>query len=139
MPSLRGEILTHWHLDFPAKLVNSTCMELHNASNALSALSQTSRLELFRLLVISGDEGMPAGQISTELDIPKPTLSFHLKELSTAGLILAERHGRSITYKINIEGIRELMDFLTEDCCQGRPELCNLSNNSANTLPTNLL
>jgi len=114
-------------------------MELHNASNALSALSQTSRLELFRLLVISGDDGMPAGQISTELNIPKPTLSFHLKELSTAGLILAERHGRSITYKINIEGIRELMDFLTEDCCQGRPELCNLSNNSANTLPTNLL
>ena len=132
-------MLTHWHLDFPTKLVNSTCMELHNASNALSALSQTSRLELFRLLVISGDDGMPAGQISTELNIPKPTLSFHLKELSTAGLILAERHGRSITYKINIEGIRELMEFLTEDCCQGRADLCNLSNNSTNTLPTNLL
>lgn len=114
-------------------------MELNDASTALSALSQTSRLELFRLLVISGDEGMPAGKISTELSIPKPTLSFHLKELSTAGLITSERHGRSITYRINIEGIRNLMDFLTDDCCQGRPELCNLSNNSANTLPTNLL
>ena len=82
---------------------------------------------------------MPGGEVSTELSIPKPTLSFHLKELSTAGLITSERHGRSITYRINIEGIRNLMDFLTDDCCQGRPELCNLSNNSANTLPTNLL
>lgn len=114
-------------------------MELQDASNALSALSQTSRLELFRLLVISGDEGMPAGQISLELDIPKPTLSFHLKELCTAGLITSKRHGRSITYKINIDGIRNLMEFLTDDCCQGRPELCNLQNESSNSLPTNLL
>ncbi len=114
-------------------------MELQDASNALTALSQTSRLELFRLLVTSGDEGMPAGEISTALGIPKPTLSFHLKELSTAGLIAPERHGRSITYKINVDGIRSLMEFLTEDCCQGRPELCNISSTSSNSLPTNLL
>ncbi|MGB2401795.1 MAG: ArsR/SmtB family transcription factor [Akkermansiaceae bacterium] len=114
-------------------------MELQDASNALSALSQTSRLELFRLLVISGDEGLAAGNISVELGIPKPTLSFHLKELSTAGLITSKRHGRSITYKINIDGIRDLMAFLTDDCCQGRPELCNLRDEPTNSLPTNLL
>lgn len=114
-------------------------MEIGEATHALAALAQTSRLELFRLLIVSGDEGLPAGKISLELGVPKPTLSFHLKELATAGLIVSERHGRSITYKINVEGIRELMDFLTQDCCQGRPELCNISNVSSDTLPTNLL
>ena len=114
-------------------------MEIQEASTALSALAQPSRLELFRLLVISGEDGKCAGEISKELDIPKPTLSFHLKELNTAGLISSERHGRSITYRVNIEGIRGLMDFLTQDCCQGRPELCNISNGSSDSLPTNLL
>lgn len=114
-------------------------MEIEEATHALAALAQTSRLELFRLLVVSGDEGLPAGKISSELGVPKPTLSFHLKELTTTGLITSERHGRSITYKINVEGIRELMDFLTQDCCQGRPELCNISTVSSDSLPTNLL
>ncbi|MGB1873934.1 MAG: ArsR/SmtB family transcription factor [Akkermansiaceae bacterium] len=114
-------------------------MEIQEACNALSALAQMSRLELFRLLVEAGDEGMPAGQISNELNIPKPTLSFHLKELSSSGLILSHRHGRSITYKIDVDGIRDLMDFLTQDCCQGRPELCNLASPSFDSLPTNLL
>ncbi len=114
-------------------------MEIEEASNALSALAQISRLELFRLLVEAGEEGMPAGQISTELNIPKPTLSFHLKELSSSGMIISQRHGRSITYKIDIDGVRDLMDFLTQDCCQGRPELCNLARPSIDSLPTNLL
>ena len=81
-------------------------MELHEATAALSALAQTSRLELFRLLVKSGADGMVAGEISEELEIPKPTLSFHLKELTATGLISSERHGRSITYRINVDGIR---------------------------------
>ena len=114
-------------------------MELQKAATALSALAQPSRLELFRLLVITGEDGMCAGEISEELGIPKPTLSFHLKELNTAGLISPERHGRSITYRVHIEGIRDLMDFLTQDCCQGRPELCNLHSEASNDLPTNLL
>lgn len=132
-------MLTHCPLDFPRWIVISTGMEIEDACNALSALAQMSRLELFRLLVEAGDEGMPAGEISNELNIPKPTLSFHLKELSSAGLIVSHRHGRSITYKIDVDGIRDLMDFLTQDCCQGRPELCNLARPSFDSLPTNLL
>jgi len=114
-------------------------METKEASAALAALSQPSRLEVFRLLVKSGDDGTCAGEISLELDIPKPTLSFHLKELSQAGLINSTRDGRSIFYKLNVEGMSDLMNFLTLDCCQGRPELCNFDSRSTNELPTNLL
>ena len=114
-------------------------MELTEAANALSALAQASRLELFRLLVITGEDGMCAGKISEELGIPKPTLSFHLKELCTSGLITPERNGRSITYRVDVSGISGLMSFLTEDCCQGRPDLCNIESQDSAHLPTNLL
>ena len=103
-------------------------MELKKATTALAALAQPSRLEVFQLLVKRGEQGISAGDISDKLDIPKPTLSFHLKELSHAGLIISERNGRSIVYSLNIAGMRELMNFLTQDCCQGRPELCSTSN-----------
>jgi len=99
-------------------------MKLLEAANALGALSQPTRLEIFRQLVQCGTEGMGAGDISTLLEIPKPTLSFHLKELLAAGLINSEREGRAITYRLEVGGIRDLMPFLTNDCCQGRPELC---------------
>lgn len=100
-------------------------MELKEAAVALSALAQPSRLEVFRLLVTRGDDGLCAGDLSKQLGIPKPTLSFHLKELSHAGLINSERHGRSIIYSLNVTGMSSLMSFLTEDCCQGKPELCS--------------
>ncbi len=99
-------------------------MKLSEAANALGALAQPTRLEIFRLLVKCGTDGMGAGNISALLKIPKPTLSFHLKELLAAGLINSEREGRSITYRLEVGGIRNLMCFLTDDCCQGRPELC---------------
>lgn len=99
-------------------------MEIGQATAALSALSQESRLRAFRLLVRVGPDGMSAGSIAHDLEIPAPTLSFHLKELANAGLVTARRDGRSIVYSPNIDGIRGLMAFLTEDCCQGRPELC---------------
>lgn len=67
---------------------------------------------------------MSAGEIADNLDIPPATLSFHLKELSHTSLIDSERNGRSIIYRLNSEGIREFISFITEDCCQGRPELC---------------
>ena len=98
-------------------------MEIITAASALGALAQPSRLEVFRLLVRS-NQRLCAGEIAQQLALPKPTLSFHLKELSQAGLIESEREGRSIYYGIRIDGMRELMAFLTEDCCQGRPDLC---------------
>ena len=100
-------------------------MKLNDATTALAALAQPSRLEVFRLLVQCGEQGICAGDISEQLDIAKPTLSFHLKELSQAGLISSEREGRSIIYSLHVSKMKDLMTFLTEDCCQGRPELCS--------------
>lgn len=106
-------------------------MEITNAVRTLTALAQDSRLEVFRLLVRSGTEGLPAGTISKSLDIPPPTLSFHLTHLANAKLIEAHRKGRSIFYTLKTERVRELMAFLTEDCCQGRPELCSIAVSAA--------
>ncbi|YCM43235.1 metalloregulator ArsR/SmtB family transcription factor [Verrucomicrobiaceae bacterium 227] len=99
-------------------------MKLKEAVQALAALAHESRLEVFRLLVKEGPGGICAGDLSRTLDIPKPTMSFHLKELSSSGLIESERMGRSVKYRLKNEGMRKLMQFLSEDCCQGRPELC---------------
>ena len=100
-------------------------MEINEAVNSLSALAQPSRLGVFRLLVKYGEGGLCAGDISEQLNIPKPTLSFHLKELSQSGLILSRREGRSIIYQLHVKGMKNLLIFLTEDCCQGHPELCS--------------
>ena len=100
-------------------------MELQQAVLALSALAQESRLAVFRLLVVAGEVGMGAGAIADELGVPKATLSFHLKELAQAGLIGSTRDGRYITYRLRPEGMRSLLGFLSQDCCQGRPELCS--------------
>ena len=91
---------------------------------ALSALAQEHRLRIFRLLVKQGPNGMTAGRISEQIDIGATSTSFHLKELDRAGLIHATRDGRYIRYAIKVENMRGLLKFLTEDCCQGRPELC---------------
>jgi DNA-binding transcriptional ArsR family regulator len=99
-------------------------MEVKTAVIALTALAQESRLRVFRLLVPAGPTGLPAGEIAEELDIPAATLTFHLKELSHAGLIDSEREGRSIRYSLRVEGIQELLNYLLHDCCKGRPELC---------------
>ncbi|MCB1099774.1 MAG: helix-turn-helix domain-containing protein [Verrucomicrobiales bacterium] len=101
-------------------------MEQQSAVAALAALAHDARLGIFRLLVVAGNEGLGAGMIAERMEIPKATLSFHLKELNHAGLIESTRDGRSITYSMRPEGIRSLLEFLTRDCCQGRPELCAL-------------
>lgn len=98
-------------------------MEILGAVQSLSALAQPARLRVFRHLVKQGS-AVPAGELAETLGLPKPTLSFHLKELVNAGLIQSQRFGRSIHYELKPDGIRELIGFLTEDCCQGRPELC---------------
>lgn len=99
-------------------------MEVKTAVTALAALAQESRLEVFRLLVPARPTGLPAGEIAEQLDIPPATLTFHLKELSHAGLIDSVREGRSIRYSIREAGVCELFTYLLQDCCNGQPELC---------------
>jgi len=94
-------------------------MEKQNAVAALAALAQETRLDVFRLLVRTGNDGMAAGEISAELDIPSATLSFHLKELRSAGLVLCERDGRSRIYRPDFGAMQSLVGFLTESCCRG--------------------
>ncbi len=99
-------------------------MKISQATTALAALSQESRLRVFRLLVKTGPNGLPAGQIAAKLKIPAATLSFHVKELSNAGLIDSRKEGRSVIYSMDVRGIKGLMEFLLKDCCQGNPALC---------------
>lgn len=101
-------------------------MELKNAVGTLSALAQETRLRLFRILVEKGPAGLAAGTLAELLGIPANTLSFHLAQLSGAGLVRSHREGRRIVYAVEPEGIRELLAFLSDDCCEGRPELCGL-------------
>lgn len=91
---------------------------------ALAALAQGTRLRLYRLLVQAGPLGLAAGSIALTLGVPAPTLSFHLKGLVQAGLVRVERHGRRMIYAADVGAMRALVDFLTDDCCQGHPELC---------------
>ena len=99
-------------------------MEAKTAIEALAALAQETRLAVFRLLVREGPDGLPAGAIAEQHQIPAPTLSFHLSQLNAAGLVISRRDGRSIVYAVNFAGMRDLLAFLVEDCCAGRPELC---------------
>ena len=99
-------------------------MESNTAVRALGALAQETRLALFRLLVKAGPDGLAAGEIAERLDVPAPTLSFHLSQLSHAGLVASAAPGRSILYSADFEAMQALVDFLTESCCGGRPELC---------------
>jgi ArsR family transcriptional regulator, arsenate/arsenite/antimonite-responsive transcriptional repressor len=86
---------------------------------AMGALAQESRLTVFRLLVRQGPQGMPAGEIAEKVGIPAPTLSFHLSQLSQAGLVASRRHGRSIYYAADYRRMQELMEFLMANCCEG--------------------
>lgn len=99
-------------------------METRQALSALSALAHETRLAVFRLLVRQGPDGMAAGEIAQMLDVPAPTLSFHLKELEAAALLQARRRHRHVIYAVDFAGTRALLDFLMRDCCQGHPEIC---------------
>lgn len=94
------------------------------AIRALAALAQEHRLAIFRLLVKQGSSGLTAGEIGERVGIGPTGASFHLKELDRAGLIAARREGRFIRYAFNADTMRDLLTFLMQDCCQGRPELC---------------
>ena len=100
-------------------------MESSVAIAALSALAQCTRLDTFRLLMRAGPEGLPAGEIADALQVPHNTLSTHLATLVQSGLMQSRRVSRSIFYSVDEEGVRLLLQFLLQDCCQGRPELCS--------------
>ncbi|MEX2015009.1 MAG: metalloregulator ArsR/SmtB family transcription factor [Candidatus Hydrogenedentales bacterium] len=95
-------------------------MELKTAIEALSALAHDTRLNVFRLLVRAGQDGLSAGDIAASLGVPAPTLSFHLAQLDRAGLVASRRDGRSIIYRVRFDAVTRLLEFLMEDCCQGR-------------------
>jgi DNA-binding transcriptional ArsR family regulator len=99
-------------------------MQLPNAVEALSALAHTSRLAVFRLLVETGKQGLPAGAIASEVGVLPNTLSTHLTLLSRANLIQSRREGRSLIYSADYDGMRALLGFLVADCCGGQPEIC---------------
>ena len=106
------QLLFHRHFD-----IYRTIEQLE-AVDALSALAQETRIEVFRLLVRAGGDGLAAGGIGDALDIPGPTLSFHLKELKQARLIRSERAGRSLIYRADYPAMHELLTFLTDHCCE---------------------
>ena len=94
-------------------------MEKTDAVTALGALAQDNRLDVFRLLVQAGPEGMPAGAVAEALNLAPNTLTFHFDRLRTAGLVTVRREGRSMIYAARYETMNDLLGFLTENCCGG--------------------
>ncbi|MDF2118155.1 metalloregulator ArsR/SmtB family transcription factor [Roseiarcaceae bacterium H3SJ34-1] len=91
---------------------------------ALAALAQPTRLETFRLLVKHEPHGVPAGELARLIEVPQNTMSTHLAILARTGLIVGERHSRSIIYRADLARFRAMTLYLIKDCCGGRPELC---------------
>jgi len=96
-------------------------MELNSAVDALAGLAQSSRLLVFKALVQAGPEGLQPSAMATQLGIPANTLSFHLRELLSAGLVTQERRGRALLYRADFERMTALIGFLTVNCCGGAP------------------
>lgn len=101
-------------------------MKMKKATQKLAALAQETRLSVFRLLVEAGESGLSAGEIAETLDVPAPTLSFHLAQLTEAALLVRSRKSRSIIYAVDFDGVQGLLRYLMADCCQGQPELCGI-------------
>ena len=99
-------------------------MKENDVIGALGALAQATRLGAFRALVAAGPNGLAAGDLARALDVPPPTLSFHLRDLENAGLVASTREGRSIRYTADFDAMNSLVGFLTENCCGGNPALC---------------
>jgi ArsR family transcriptional regulator len=99
-------------------------MKKHDALAALAALAQDNRLDVFRLLVEAGRDGMPAGSVAEALKLAPNTLTFHFDRLRDAGLITVRRDGRSMIYSARYETMNALIAYLTENCCRGRADQC---------------
>src|SRR5690348_9137785 len=95
-------------------------METKQVVDALAALAQETRLGVYRLLVEAGPDGMPAGSIGEELDLPAPTLPFHLAHLPRTGLVRSRQDGRFVIYSADFQNMNQLVGYLTENCCGGR-------------------
>lgn len=99
-------------------------MEKTRAVTALAALAQDNRLDVFRLLVQAGPEGLAAGAVATKLDLAPNTLSFHFDRLRSAGLVTCKRDGRSLIYAARFQTMNALLAYLTENCCAGDTSAC---------------
>jgi DNA-binding transcriptional ArsR family regulator len=99
-------------------------MRDQDAVAALSALAHADRLAAFRMLVREGPNGLPSGEIAERLAVPPTRMSFHLATLERSGLIASRRDGRRILYAASYDDMRQLLAFLTEDCCGGNPAIC---------------
>jgi DNA-binding transcriptional ArsR family regulator len=99
-------------------------MDSSQAIAALSALAQSTRLDTFRLLVREEPEGVAAGELAQRIGVPQNTMSAHLAVLARAGIVRGERRSRSIVYRADLDGFRELVGFLLKDCCGGRTDVC---------------
>jgi DNA-binding transcriptional ArsR family regulator len=95
-------------------------MEEKNVIQALAALAQPVRLQVFRTLVVAGPSGLTPGVLAEQLGVPSTSLSFHLKELTHANLVSQERDGRNLIYRAVFEQMNDLLAYLTENCCQGK-------------------
>lgn len=103
----------------------------HDVVKALGALAQETRLKLFRLLVVAGPAGLTPSQMAQTLEVAPTALSFHLKELTYAGLVNTEREGRNIIYRAEFDAMNSLLAFLTAECCQGQPCLPSIAASAA--------
>ncbi len=99
-------------------------MQQSDATTIFESLSSGIRLDVYRLLVRHGADGLVAGQIATALNVPPTNLSFHLKALAHAGLVSVEQEGRFQRYRADLPVMAALIGYLTEECCAGHPELC---------------
>jgi DNA-binding transcriptional ArsR family regulator len=99
-------------------------MKKKDAVAALAALAQDYRIDIFRLLVQAGPEGMPAGRVAEALDLAPNTLTFHFDRLRSAGLVTVRRDGRQMIYAAQFDAMNALLGFLTDNCCQGAAEKC---------------
>lgn len=99
-------------------------MEKEKAVLSLAALAQSTRLEAFQILVKHEPDGLAAGDLARQLEVPQNTLSAHLTVLAHAGLVTSQRFSRSIVYRANLSEFQDVVLFLLQDCCGGRPEIC---------------
>lgn len=109
-------------------------MEKPEALAALAALAQETRLDIYRLLVQAGEDGLPAGKVGEELGLPSATLAFHLKELKHAGLVTFTREGRSLIYAAVYPAMNGLLAYLSENCCRGQATDCSIPTQSGNQM-----